>query len=333
MNINPKEKIVKLVRLKLGLRLRELPEFIGVMAALGPGIVWAAVTQGFGEFIWWPYLAAKYGTAFMWLLFISAYMQFIVNHFIIRYTATTGEGIFYGFARVHPAIAVVLMVMCMVTFSGITGGLAGAGATAFAALTNFPHGWLVEHQVIFWTYVTVALFVAAPCLGGVIYKVIQWFMYITFMIATIGLIVIAFMAPPVHMYAKEFLASLIPIPRQEFWEALAKLTREDAAILLTSIAFAGMGGFFNLMYSYWWREKGLAMAKYVGRIVGLIRKQEDIPESGFAIDPEKPSREEVHRRWKAWIKFSHIDNLGCGVTSNFLTIVLTTLLSYSIPFS
>ncbi|RLE57293.1 MAG: hypothetical protein DRJ40_02980 [Thermoprotei archaeon] len=323
------EKAIKLGRLKVGLRLREIPPFIGIAAAFGPGIVWAAIAQGSGEFIWWPYLAAKYGTALMWILPIAAYMQFFVNHLVIRYTAATGEGIFYGFARIHPAFAIIMMIMCMITFSWMA-GYAGAGATALAALTNFPPGWPVKLQVIFWTYVTVVLFVAALCLGGVVYNVVQYFMYVTFAIATVGLLTVAIACPVVHKYAPEFLSSLLPFPRPEFWEVIGKLEPGDASVLVTCIAFAGMGGFFNLMYSYWWREKGLAMARYVGRVVGLAGKPEPIPEAGFAIDPEKPTPEEARRRWKDWMKFAHLDNALLGVTSNFVTIILTTTLSYSI---
>ncbi len=274
-------------------------------------------------------MAAKYGTAFMWVLAIAAYMQFIVNHFVIRYTAATGEGIFYAFARIHPIFSLAMMIMCLLTFSWMA-GYAGAGATALAALTHFPPGLPIKYQVIFWTYVTVAVFVAALCLGRVVYSIVQWFMYVTFAIATAGLLIVAFAAPPVHKYAPQFLPSLIPIPRPEFWETLSKMPLSDASILITCIAFAGMGGFFNLMYSYWWREKGLAMAKYVGKVVGLAGKPEPIPESGFAIDPRKPSESEARRRWRYWMRFSHIDNLGYGVTSNFLTMILTTTLAYSI---
>jgi hypothetical protein len=47
---------------------RNVPAFPGWWAALGPGVVWMALAQGSGELIWWPYMVAKYGLTFLWLL-------------------------------------------------------------------------------------------------------------------------------------------------------------------------------------------------------------------------------------------------------------------------
>ena len=38
-----------------------LPRFPGMLAALGPGVVFLALAQGSAELIWWPYIIAKYG--------------------------------------------------------------------------------------------------------------------------------------------------------------------------------------------------------------------------------------------------------------------------------
>ncbi len=47
-------------------RRRALPAFPGYLKALGPGIVWLALAQGSGELIWWPYIVARYGLAFLY---------------------------------------------------------------------------------------------------------------------------------------------------------------------------------------------------------------------------------------------------------------------------
>ena len=38
---------------------RRMPTFPGLLAALGPAIVWMALAQGSGELIWWPYIVGK----------------------------------------------------------------------------------------------------------------------------------------------------------------------------------------------------------------------------------------------------------------------------------
>ena len=47
------------------LQLATLPVFVGLFAYVGPGILWAALAQGSGELIFWPYITAKYGGKFI----------------------------------------------------------------------------------------------------------------------------------------------------------------------------------------------------------------------------------------------------------------------------
>ena len=82
-------------------RRGRLPPFPGWLAALGPGVVWMALAQGSGELIWWPYLIAKYGLAFLALLIPACLLQFPLNYAIGSYTMLTGETIFQGFIRLH----------------------------------------------------------------------------------------------------------------------------------------------------------------------------------------------------------------------------------------
>jgi hypothetical protein len=56
-----------------------MPIFVGIFAYIGPGILWAALAQGSGELIWWPYLTAKYGAVFLGLLIPAAMLQCWLN--------------------------------------------------------------------------------------------------------------------------------------------------------------------------------------------------------------------------------------------------------------
>ena len=55
-----------------------LPPLISLPAALGPGVIFMAVAQGSGELIWWPYIIAKYGLTFLFLLLPACLLQFPV---------------------------------------------------------------------------------------------------------------------------------------------------------------------------------------------------------------------------------------------------------------
>ena len=114
-----------------------LPPFPGWLKALGPGVVWMALAQGSGELIFWPYLVAKYGLAFLFLLVPACLLQWPLTFEIGRYTALTGESIWQGFIRVHPLYALPLWVLMILSFLWF-GAYASAGGTALAALTNFP---------------------------------------------------------------------------------------------------------------------------------------------------------------------------------------------------
>jgi Mn2+/Fe2+ NRAMP family transporter len=71
----------------------KIPEFPGFLKILGPGIIWLALAQGSGELIWWPYIAAKYGGALLFLLIPSALVQLPLTYYIGRYSLLTGESI------------------------------------------------------------------------------------------------------------------------------------------------------------------------------------------------------------------------------------------------
>ncbi|MFN0314443.1 MAG: hypothetical protein ACKVQA_05350 [Burkholderiales bacterium] len=58
------------------LKLATLPAYAGLLAYMGPGILFAALAQGSGELIWWPYLTAKYGAVFLGLLIAASLLQF-----------------------------------------------------------------------------------------------------------------------------------------------------------------------------------------------------------------------------------------------------------------
>src|SRR5690606_34331521 len=105
-----------------------LHPFPGWLAALGPGIVWMALAQGSGELIWWPYLTAKYGLGFLVLLTPACLVQYPVTYAIGRYSMLTGESVWRGFARVHPAFCFVLWLLMVVAFLWF-GAFASAGGT------------------------------------------------------------------------------------------------------------------------------------------------------------------------------------------------------------
>lgn len=89
-------------------RKASLPAFPGLISVLGPGVIFMALAQGSGELIWWPYIIAKYGFTFLFLLLPACLLQFPIVYELGRYTMLTGESIFQGFIRLNRYFALVL---------------------------------------------------------------------------------------------------------------------------------------------------------------------------------------------------------------------------------
>jgi hypothetical protein len=98
------------------------------------------------------------------------------------------------------------------------------------------------------------------------------------------------------------------------------------ALLMGALAFAGAGGGQNLVQSNWIRDKGFGMGKYVPRITSPVTgKPEAAPSTGFIFEPT----DEHMSRWRGWWRFANREQLYTFVLITFLTILFTSLLSYS----
>jgi hypothetical protein len=301
---------------------RALPRFPSWWAALGPGVVWMALAQGSGELIWWPYLVAKYGLTFLWLLIPACLLQYPLNIEIGRYTLLTGESIFRGFFRVSFALGIFLWLLMTLSFLWF-GAFASAGGTAMAALTGFPAALTVRGRTLFWAYATIAVFVIAIALSGVVYGFIERFMKMVALLTGVGLLW-ACAQPEVTAALPSFVAALAgpPGPSTRGWDV------HDATKLLTAITFAGLGGFWILLYSYWLREKGSGMAAHGGRITGLVTgKPEPVAVDGHLIDDGAASAAE----WPLWRRYLSVDAL-VGIVGNLATTLMTCLLAYALLY-
>jgi len=220
-----------------------------MLKALGPGVIFMALAQGSGELIWWPYIIAKYGLSFLFLLLPACLLQFPVTYEIGRYTVLTGESIFQGFIRLQRHFAFFLWILMTLSFLWF-GAFAAAGGTSLAALTNFPAGWSPRGQTLFWGYASMAVFLFAILLSKVIYQLVEGFMWGVALLTLIGLLWASANTESLHAlpgFVRGLFVPDLSMPRA--WDSA------DATKLLTAITFAGLGGFWTLFYSYWVRDK------------------------------------------------------------------------------
>jgi hypothetical protein len=298
-----------------------LPPLPNMAAALGPGVIFMALAQGSGELIWWPYIIAKYGLSFVFLLLPACLLQFPIIYEIGRYTVLTGESIFQGFIRLNRVFALILWILMTLSFLWF-GAFAAAGGTSLAALTNLPAGWTPRGQTLFWGYLSMFVFLSAILLSKVIYRLVETFMWSVAIVTLVGLFWASVNAEAVSAlpaFVRGLFIPEWPMPRP--WDP------DDATKLLTAITFAGLGGFWTLFYSYWVRDKGAGMAHYMGRLTGPITgKPEAIPASGSV-----PGDDEGLAHVGRWRQYLFWD-VGIGIGGNLLTTFLTCLLAYALLF-
>ena len=305
------------------LQKKSVPKMpLAIIAMIGPAFIWASFAQGSGELVWWPYLAAKYGLSFIGLLLPACLIQFFVNAEVIRYTALTGEGIWAGFKRLGIWYSIPLFALCFISLLWF-GGYASAGGTALYELTHFPVHVSPQAGSLFWAYVTIALFSFGMFKSSRVYKLLENFMKVIVGITVIGLLISLFQ-PQVFSASKDFFSAFfnpfsINIPAN--WDPA------DASKLLTAVAFAGLGGFFTLMYSYWMKDKGVGMAVYTEKVQtdkDTSGKQQ--PEhTGFYFEDTPENK----TNWMAWRKYLRYDNLF-GVLINLFTVMITTWLALAL---
>lgn len=289
-----------------------MPAFPGWARALGPGIVLMALAQGSGELIWWPYLIAKYGLGLLYLLVPACLIQWPVIYSIGRYTLLTGESIWQGFIRLHRGFAFGLWMLMTVQFLWF-GAFASAGGTAVAALFDFPAGWDARSRSLLWGYIVIGLFHLALIGSRRVYALIEKFMMVVAVVTVVGAIV-SVANGKVLAQVPAFVSGML-WPQ---WPADRPWQSSDATRLLTGIAFAGLGGFWTLFYSYWIREKGAGMA---GAPAAATADTSTTALQLPATDAQSAGEE---RRWR---RFLVVDS-GIGVFGNMFTTLLMALLAY-----
>jgi len=298
---------------------RTVPAFPGMLRALGPGIVWMALAQGSGELVFWPYVVAKYGLGFLFLLVPACLLQYPVNYEIGRYTLLTGETVWQGFIRLNRWVALTMWVLMTISFMWLGGFVTAGGMSE----VDFPKGWSADARQLFWAYVFIAVFLVALLLSRVVYRLIERVMAVIALVTVVGLVLACSQATVLDKLG-EFCQGIVwpRWPEDRVWDDA------DATMLLTAITFAGLGGFWTLFYSYWLREKGAGMAGYMGHITSpLTGRQQLIPRAGFV-----PAGEEGDvARWRQWKWFLRTDN-AVGIVGNLFTTLMCCLLAYALLF-
>lgn len=291
-----------------------------LISLMGPGLVWMALAQGSGELIWWPYIIAKYGLGFLFLLIPACLLQFPLTFEIGRYTVLTGEGVFRGFFRLGKLFGWLLWVLFTLSFLWF-GAFASAGGTAIAKLTDLPRGWSHEAQTLFWGQSSIVMFTFAIVCARSVYRLVEWVMKVVAVVSLMGMVV-ACAHPRVRSVWGEFLTGIVAPD----WAQVERFAAADAKQLLTAITFAGLGGFWTLFYSYWLKEKGIGMAADAEPITGLRSAVAPIRRTSGALPTDQP---QAPVRLRSWYRYLSLETL-IGIVGNLTTTLLACLLAFAL---
>jgi hypothetical protein len=293
--------------------VRDLPEPPkNLWRIVGPGIVAAGVGLSSGEFVLWPYIASQVGLIFLWGAVAGAGTQLFLNMEIERYTLATGETVMTGFNRVWRHWGLLLAIM--VYFANLWPGWALSSATLVTYLIGGG-----SPQVI--AVIGLVVIGASLTLAPVVYVALERMIFVK--VAAVAVLAV--------------LALMFAITR-ESWAALPTAvsnigyfpTELGFALLFGAIAFAGAGGGQNLCQSNWIRDKGFGMGQYIPRLVSPVTGAEEAApvRVSYVFETTAANMD----RWRRWWRFANLEQTLTFFLVTVITIVLTSMLSYSVLF-
>lgn len=285
------------------LEVRSLPPARHWKEALGVGIVVMGLAIGTGELIMWPHLVTKFGLSILWGAFVGITFQYFINQEVARQTIATGESFFTYSARKFPYLVPLWLISAFLLY--IWPGWATAIGTILNAFFGFGN-------YMYWAWGSLGLMLVFVFLGKIAYVALE---------RTLKIIVPTFFSLLIFI-------SFLSLKQEHIFGAVKGLFNfgflpadMDIAVFLGATVFAGAGGLLNLCVSLWYRDKGIGMGHYVGKIVNPIT---GIPAAVSATGYRFEINEENMANWKKWMRFIKIDQ---GVIFWFLGLVTLILLS------
>lgn len=280
---------------------------------VGPGIVAAGVGLSSGEFVLWPFIASQVGLVFLWGAVAGAGTQLFLNMEIERYTLATGETAITGFNRIWKHWGLVLAVM--VYFANLWPGWALSSATLVTFLFGGGDPALIAVGGLL-------IIGAALTLAPVVYVALERLIFVK----VLGVAILAALAVAFAISADAWAA----LPPAVVAGAGRFPTELGFALLFGAIAFAGAGGGQNLCQSNYIRDKGFGMGQYLPRLVSPLTGVEEAAPARVSYTFETtPANMD---RWRRWWRFANIEQTATFFAMTVVTIVLTSLLSYSVLY-
>ena len=297
----------------------DLPKVPKLKYVVGPSAIMLGASLGSGETLFWPTLVARFGWALFALFLVAAFIHFIVNTEIQRWTLATGESVFRAMERLHPAIPLALLLggFASLGWPGWAASAAKIGAAGLSLETYSVFG----AEIVGWRLLGVVLMVLIWLtyqLAPLMYNIVEKFQLLLVTASIFFAVLLFALVGSVETVLS--VPSNLTLPGEQ-------LHVETVAILLGALAYAGAGGYLNLSQSLWIREKGYGMGRYQGRIKNPFAGDdpETVHRNGFSFVPNRVNLE----RWRGWWRVTQLEHLltffvGLVVVTTILTLVVFT---------
>ena len=288
------------------LRQGDLPEMgVPFWKIVGPGAIMVGMAVGSGELVLWPWITARFGASMAWAPVIAVFLQIWINLEIGRWAVATGETALSGLARVSVKIMYVFMGFLLV-LTCLPGWQRAVSSTVRYLFVGDKITWLTgmglpEDSVWgrdwLW-YLPVTLVAWTVLLGPKrIYNGLEKIVTLLVFVIFGGLIFVALKIGTVQ-HAKDILSGVVSFPPH-----IDSADDFPFYRFFGALVFAGAGGFGNLFYAYYLRDKGIGMGKRFPMLQVDVRgKQERVDETGY-IFPDTPENNQRFREWFGFVKF------------------------------
>jgi len=274
---------------------------------LGPGAIMIGMSIGSGEMILWPWITAKFGAGMVWAAAMGVFIQLWVNFEVGRWAVATGESTFTGFARFH-RFTIFYFMAILATLALLPAWARTTGITLrmiFFGLDGPGADWM-------WTALVFAIVFAVLFGPKKIYAALEKVVAALVVVIIFGMIVVAFnVGSSADVWT--FIKGFGKFGQVQFDDDFSPLR------LFGAVVFAGAGGFGNLYYAYYLRDKGVGMGARIPALSSPLRTgAKDEVLVGYIYR----EGEENRRRFKDWFKYVILDNTFLFWITNSLTMFL-----------
>ena len=231
-------------------QINPAPKGWAIMAALGPGIVWAGMAIGGGELALNPRVGAVWGISTLWMPIVAIFLKWFMTVELGRWSLYTGTSIREGFTLLpgpkkwlNWTILVAGLYLGAIHIGGLV-AMIGIVANNIVPILS-PYAWSILIMISF---------VALSWAGK--YSIIEKTMMVVVGLLTVTTFIVFVKLWPGLGFILQGFTFHIPSVTPDWAVQNFKVSPNPLVEIIPAMAFAGAGAINGLWYSDWILAKG-----------------------------------------------------------------------------